>query len=98
MAENVARLVRENAMLRRVAVEAARVRRMGLAMDGLEENMEKVWREDPEMTRSATGMLMAGASYQAALNRFDTALLECGEMFLRDPFAEEISLTPEEVP
>lgn len=93
---NVARLARENAALRNVAVKAARLRRLGRACDQIEDGMEKVWRESPELTRSATGLLMAATAYETALIDFDNSLASCAQVFSRDPFAEEITLQPTE--
>lgn len=93
---NVARLARENAALRDVAAKAARLRRLGRACDQIEDGMEKMWREAPELTRSATGMLMAATAYETALLDFDRSLASCAEMFARDPYAEEIALHPTE--
>lgn len=97
MGELVARLERENVVLRRVAVAAARARRIGLALDDLESGAEKLYRENPDMTRSATGLVMAASAYNTAMDQFDKALLEAADVFVKDPFAEEISLVPSEV-
>lgn len=89
---NVARLVRENETLRRVAVSAARLRRIGMATDMVEEGIETVWAENPDMTRSATGLIMARQAYGDALKAFDAELLNAADVFARDPFAEDIAL------
>lgn len=91
---NVARLQRENEALRRVAFAGARLRRLGLAVDQIEDGMQAVWRETPDMTRSATGMMMAASAYSTALATFDQALLDAADVFAKDPFGEEIALHP----
>lgn len=95
---NVARLVRENEVLRRVAFAAARLRRIGLAADQVEEGIEAVWKENPDMTRSATGLIMARQAYGDALKAFDKELLDAADVFARDPFGEEIALYPKAHP
>ncbi len=89
---NVARLLRENAVLRAVAASAARLRRIGEAADQIEEGAATIWRENPDMTRSATGMIMAQQAYNTALTDFDRALLNAADVFVRDPFADELAL------
>lgn len=91
---NVARLVRENEALRKVAFAAARLRRIAIAAEQVEEGIEAVWRENPDMTRSATGLIMAQQAYGDALKAFDKELLDCADVFARDPFAEDIALYP----
>lgn len=91
---NVARLLRENEALRKVACSAARLRRIGQACDRAEENMEALSRDYPEMTRSATGLFLAATAYETALRAFDETLLACAEVFARDPFAEDLALLP----
>lgn len=91
---NVARLIRENEALRKVAGAAARLRRIGIAADAVEEGIEAVWAENPEMTRSATGLIMARQAYGEALKAFDAELLAAADVFARDPFAEDLTLYP----
>lgn len=92
MSDNVARLLRENAALRKVAATAARVRRVGMAADQIEESSEAIWRENPDMSRSGTGIVMARMAYDTAIKEFDAALLEAADVFARDPFADDLVL------
>lgn len=81
-AKPISRLVLENEKLRIVAVAAARVRRLGLASDQIDEAVQRIWDADPHMPRSLTGPIMAQAAYDTALRKFDEAILDAADLFV----------------
>lgn len=69
--KHMARLIRENEMLRDVCAAAMRLRRIGQLADRYQENLEDLYRENPTMPRSATGSIMYAQAYETALKHFD---------------------------
>src|ERR1700685_2470484 len=72
----MAALIRENEFLRNVASAAIKVRRIGQLADKYQENLEALWEERPDMTKSGTGGIMYAQAFETALQRFDETVLK----------------------
>lgn len=76
MSENVAKLIRENELLREVCAMAIRLRRIGQKADEYEEAKAALYAESPHISRSATGAIMYAQAYETALSAFDAAVMK----------------------
>jgi hypothetical protein len=95
----MAALIRENEQLRNVAAAAIKLRRLGQLADQHQENLEKLWDENPHMTKSATASVMYQMAYDKALDAFDDAVVgacESGMDWAQDHKIEMkvVQLTP----
>jgi hypothetical protein len=71
-----AALLRENAILMKVASAAIKLRRIGQLADQHAENLEKLFEERPDMTRSGTASIMYAQAFETAMADFDQAVLD----------------------
>lgn len=80
MDKPIAAILRENEFLRDVAEKAIRLRRIGMALDDLEEAQDKLIREtNGTMSRSGTGRMMYESAFKTAMDDFDQAILRAAE-------------------
>jgi uncharacterized protein YoxC len=76
---NVAAMIREMELLRDVAEKAIRLRAVGRACDKIDEALDELWRNNPEMTKSATQAMMARQAFETAMSDFDQAVVRAVE-------------------
>jgi hypothetical protein len=76
MAENIAAIIRENEILRKVAAAAIRLREIGKACDRYDESLKTLWDESTEMPRSLTATIMFQQAFEVAMRHFDEAVLD----------------------
>ncbi|HVR57589.1 MAG TPA: hypothetical protein VMT72_12265, partial [Pseudolabrys sp.] len=74
-----AALLRENELLRSVAAKAIRLRRIGMQCEECSEALERLWKDNPEMTRSGTQGLMLDQAFKTAMDAFDLAVLRAAD-------------------
>lgn len=96
----LARLIRENEALMKVAFTAARLRRLGRATEAVEEATVEFRRANPGASRSATVSIMVEEAFQTAMKEFDLAIMEAAEIFKStEPFtAASLSIVPKDDP
>lgn len=76
----VAAILRENEFLRDVAAKAIKLRRIGMALDTIQEAQEQLAREtNGVISKSGTARMMYESAFATALSDFDQAVLRAAE-------------------
>lgn len=76
----VAAILRENEFLRDVASKAIKLRRIGMALDAIQEAQEQLVKETNGMiSRSGTSRMMYESAFATAISDFDQAVLRAAE-------------------
>lgn len=73
---NVAALLRENEVLRALASAAIKLRNLGRLCDDQEATLEEYWTNNPQVTRSATQIMMLRQAFETQMEAFDAEIVK----------------------